>query len=424
MKIHIMTFGCSANQNDSEIMAGLLENAGHDIVKDIKKSEVILINTCIVKGPAESKAKTLIKKMNLRFPDKKLVIAGCMPAAELKLLGEIAPDASFLSPQNIGRIVEIAERKSETVEFVKKGHTPKLNLPRIRKNKIISITQIAEGCTGNCSYCIVKLAKGSLFSYPSDEIVKDIGLAVKERCREIWITSQDNGAYGLDFGSNLVQLLDKILKVKGDFYIRIGMMNPNHIMPMLEEMVKLYKNPKIFKFLHIPVQSGNNEILKKMQRNYEVEDFKRIIRRFRKEMPEITIGTDIICGFPSETEKQFRDSYNLVKEIHPDVLNMSKFWLRPGTKAAEMEDHIDGKKIKERSKKLAGLFHKISLAQNEKWIEWKGKMLVDEAVRDGFAGRNYAYKQIIVKTSRNLFGKEINVKIKGAGLHCLIGEIV
>src|SRR3989338_4726743 len=127
MKTYIITFGCSANQNDSEIMAGLLENAGHDIVKDIKKSEVILINTCIVKGPAESKAKTLIKKMNLRFPDKKLVIAVCMTAAELKLLGEIAPDASFLSPQNIVRIVEIAERKSETVEFFKKGHTPKLN---------------------------------------------------------------------------------------------------------------------------------------------------------------------------------------------------------------------------------------------------------------------------------------------------------
>src|SRR3989338_1257760 len=123
MKTYIITFGCSANQNDSEIMAGLLKNAGHEIVKDIEKSEVILINTCIVKGPAESKAKTLIKNINRRFHDKKLVIAGCMPAAEIKLLREIAPDASFLSPQNIGRIVEIVERKSETAEFVKKAHT-------------------------------------------------------------------------------------------------------------------------------------------------------------------------------------------------------------------------------------------------------------------------------------------------------------
>ena len=424
-KIFIKTFGCSANYNNSEIMAGLLIEAGHKIVSEPKNADLIIINTCTVKLPTENRVKKSIR--NFLKLNKKIIIAGCMPEVQKDLIREIAPNASLVGPHYVKDISEVAEKilADKTVEKIGKRNEVKLNCPELRKNQIIQIVQISEGCDGKCTYCIVKLAKGKLFSYPEEEIVKQIESGIKNNCKEIWLTSQDTAAYGQDIKTNLVSLLKKIIAIEDDFKVRIGMMDPNNLILILNDLITLMKSEKIFKFLHIPVQSGNDDILKAMKRLYTINEFKKIIKKLRKEIPEITISTDIICGFPGETEEQFDDSVNLIKETKPDVLNISRFWPRPGTKAILMKNQVHGRITKKRSQILTKEFNKVCTEKNKKWLNWKGEILVDEIGQKGsFIGRNYCYKPVVIKSKNNLLGKKVNVKISEVTNHTLRGKII
>jgi len=424
-KIFIETFGCSANYNNSEIMAGLLIEAGHKIIKKAENSDLIIVNTCTVKLPTENKVKKSIK--NFLNINKKIIIAGCMPEGQKDSLKAIAPYASLVGVHHTKEIVSAVEKtiKGNLIDLTGKRNETKLNLPELRKNKVIQIVQISEGCNGKCTYCIVRLAKGKLFSYPEDEIIKQVKSAVKSGCKEIWLTSQDTAAYGQDIKTNFVSLLKKIINVKGDFKVRIGMMDPNNLVLILDDLISLMKSDKIFNFLHIPVQSGNDEILKAMNRLYTADELKIIIAKLIKEIPEITISTDMICGFPGETEEQFADSIKLIKEIKPDVLNISRFWPRPGTKAALMENQVHGSIKRERSQLITKEFNKICTDKNKKWLSWEGEILVDEIGQEGsFIGRNYCYKPVVIKSKENLLGKKANVKVIKTTNHTLRGKII
>lgn len=415
---YIENYGCSANKSNAEIMAGLLEKAGCMILTDereAKNADIIIINTCVVKGPTETHAVKRIKELG----SKPLIVAGCMPEAEHGLLKEIAPDAILIGPQHVKDITKAADiilSGKKRKDFIGERHEIKLCLPKHRYNRAIDIVQISEGCDGDCTYCMTRFAKGKLFSYPSDKIISEISSGLKEGCREFWLTSQDCASYE----HSLPDLMQGINSIKGKFFARVGMMNPNKVLPMLDELVEAFRAEKIFKFIHIPVQSGNDEILKKMGRRYKAMDFAEIIRHFREKIPEITISTDIICGFPAETDEQFEDSLKLIGEIQPDVLNISMFWPRPGTAAAKMKQLPPGT-AKERSRKLTEAFNRIALERNRKWIGWEGKVLIDEKGKPGTAtwiGRNHCYKPVIVE-GRYALGESIDVKIKDATTHDL-----
>ncbi|MEK6869659.1 MAG: radical SAM protein, partial [Nanoarchaeota archaeon] len=242
---------------------------------------------------------------------------------------------------------------------------------------------------------------------------------------EIWITSQDNGAYGMEKDERrLPILLNTILnKIPGDYKIRLGMINPRHVMAMIDELIKIYQDERMFKFLHIPIEAGNNEILGKMKRKYTVHDFKDMVDRFRRYVKGITIASDIIVGFPTETELQFQDSLHLVQEVKPDVLNIARFSPRPNTVAARMEGQVPSNIKKERSKALTELFISIALNQNKKWIGWEGKVVIDEYGKNStMVGRNFAYKPVILKGNFN-FGDEVDVKIKDATAYDLRADV-
>ncbi|MBM3292574.1 tRNA (N(6)-L-threonylcarbamoyladenosine(37)-C(2))-methylthiotransferase, partial [Candidatus Bathyarchaeota archaeon] len=281
--------------------------------------------------------------------------------------------------------------------------------PRIRSNKIIHIVPISSGCLGNCSYCIVKFARGKIVSFPKSNIIKDIQNALSEGCKEIWITAEDTAAYNFE-GTTLDKLLKSITDIPMDFKIRVGMMTPNQALKISEGLIEVYKNDKIFKFLHVPVQSGSNEVLMNMNRYYKVEDFKYLISKFRLEISALSVSTDIICGFPGETKEQFNESLELIEWLKPDVLNISKFGLRPRTEAKNMKQ-IPGYEIKNRSVELTKRWKKISSDQNQTWINWEGEILIDEYGRNlTIVGRNFCYKTIVVDTSSKL-GSIINVKV-------------
>ena len=280
----------------------------------------------------------------------------------------------------------------------------------MRKNEIIEIIPISSGCKGNCTYCLTKKARGNLQSYDPNLILKRVRKASAQGVKEIWLTSQDNGAYGLDINTTLPELLKKILEIPGNHKIRLGMANPNFIIKYIDELIPIFKNKKMFKFLHIPIQSGNDEVLRRMNRKYSAKDWIEIVERFRAEIPDITIATDIICGFPGETETQFRDTIYIVEKYEPDVVNRSKFWKRPGTPAATMKQ-TPGSEIKKRSAWLTNSFSWVIFQKNKKWMNWEGKILINEKGKeDSWVGRNFSYRPVIVKGNYKI-GQTIKVKV-------------
>ena len=251
---------------------------------------------------------------------------------------------------------------------------------------------------------ILDLTYGKYFDFAKSELLLSNG------AKEIWLTSQDTACFGYDINTNIVNLLKEILRINREFKIRLGMGNPDFLPDYLDELIEVFKDPRIYKFLHIPIQSGSNNVLKAMKRNYTVESFKKIILEFKKVHPMVTIASDIIVGYPNETNSDFEKTIELLNKIKPDVLNISRFWYRPGTLAMKKKK-LPTLTVKNRGIKITKVFHKLALEVNKKWLKWEGDVLITEkGIKNTWIGRNYAYRPVILKGDFKL-GNLINVKI-------------
>ncbi|MEM3597133.1 MAG: tRNA (N(6)-L-threonylcarbamoyladenosine(37)-C(2))-methylthiotransferase [Candidatus Bathyarchaeia archaeon] len=425
MRVFVKSFGCSLNLADGEVLAGCLAEVGYELVNSPLDADVIIYNTCAVKGPTENRMIEILK----RVPnDKRLVVAGCLPLINFERLSREVRFDGVVGPAFGKEIIEVVRRVlgGEKVVILENAlvSKPCLDLPRKPLNPVVSIIPVNYGCLGSCAYCCVVFARGRLRSYGIDEIVERVKRDLALGFREFWITSQDVACYGRDLGTNLAELLRAICAIEGDFKVRVGMMTPNMAIDILDDLIEAFKDNKIFKFLHLPVQSGDNQVLQRMRRFYSVEDFKKIVEAFRKRITEITIATDIICGFPGETEEAFKRTLQLIEEVKPDIVNVSKFFTRPGTAAASMKnDFVPLNEIKRRSSLAASLARRIAFERNKRWVGWVGEIIVDEAgkVSGSWVGRNFAYKPIVIKSGGiNMLGKTLRVKVVEAfGTHLL-----
>ena len=298
----------------------------------------------------------------------------------------------------------------------------KVGLPKIRLNPAIGIVEIASGCMSECTFCQTKLAKGDLHSYRVGDIVRQVSAELDDGCNEVWLTSTDNGCYGFDINSDLPELVNTVSEIPQKFFIRVGMMNPMYMPRIKDELLKSFESTKVFKFLHVPVQSGSNKILNDMKRGHTAQTFRDVTNTFRGRFEKFTISTDIIVGFPTETENDFEQTLKLLEETKPDIVNLSRYSQRPGTDAAEMKQ-IDVSEVKRRSKIAYELITKISNDNNRKWVNWEGHVIFDEEYDGQVRGRNFAYKPIFVKEKPKI-GQILNVKITNATNHSLIGKIV
>jgi threonylcarbamoyladenosine tRNA methylthiotransferase CDKAL1 len=424
MNIYIETFGCTFNQADSQIMAGLLKENQEKIVSRPEDADVIIINTCYVKHPTEQKAINRIHKVQKQFPDKKLIISGCMVEIDKKKLRKAAPNASWIGPHKVTSTPEIVKSvfNGENVRSTGYGTDCKVCLPKIRSNPFIHMVQICEGCDGDCSYCCTKFARGSLQSYPTELIKREIEEAVADGCVEIQITAQDTAAYGKDTGTSLSNLINEITSIEGDFKIRVGMMHPKSIMDDVDGVIEAFKSEKVYKFLHIPIQSGNDDVLRDMNRGHSVADFKDVVSKFKENIPEMSISTDVIVGYPTEDEDAFKDTLNLVAEIRPDFINISKYGHRPGTRSSLMEE-ISHESMKKRSKSLNDLKTAISYENNLKMLgSTQNVVITGEGSKGGYVGRANSYKQVIVKNA--VVGSFSEAKIIDAKSTYLMGNII
>ena len=418
-RIHVEAYGCSASSADSEMISGLIVNGGHTVAESAAESDLSVIVTCSVKDATANRMIHRIKSLG----SGPLVVAGCLPKAEPKTVERFAPGASMMGPGSIGRTLQVVESALGGVRTVALEDTDlsKVGLPRVRLNPAVGIIEIASGCMSECTFCQTKLAKGGLTSYRVGDIVRQAEADVADGCKEIWLSSTDNGCYGLDIGSDLPELIDAVSAVPRDFMVRVGMMNPMYMPRIRDGLLSSFESGRVYRFLHVPVQSGSNRVLADMRRGHTAETFRDVAKRFRRKFGRFTISTDIIVGFPTETARDFEETVRLLEETRPDIVNLSRYSARPGTPAAEMEQ-VDVAEVKRRSKRIFELSCRISLEHSREWIGWSGSVVFGETAEDGVRGRNYAYKPVFVGEPTDI-GSVHTVEITSATNHSLVGTI-
>ena len=421
VRVYVESYGCSRNKADGEIMEAILLRAGYKLAESPEKADYVVVNTCAVKDPTELKMARRIRE--LLDSGKRVIATGCLVHVNPEA---IDPRVSgILGVKSIDRVAEaisVAERggKLISVEGWRERNIDKLELPRLWKPGVSFVVPISEGCLNACTYCATRFARGVLKSYKPELILKWVREALAKGYREIILSSEDTGCYGFDIGTNLARLLDEITAIEGDFRVRVGMMNPNHAIKILDGLVDAYQSEKVYKFLHLPVQSGDDEILRRMGRNYTVEEFEEIVRVFRRKIPGLNLNTDIIVGFPGESDEAFQNTVELVKRIRPDKVNVSRYSRRPGTIAAKWRQ-LPGWLVKERSRLLHRLRLQIAYGINKTYIGKTVEVLVHgPGKKGGVEGRTFNYKEIILDSGKS--GEIRKVRVTWAGSTYLRGK--
>jgi len=399
MRVYIETYGCTANEADSAgIRDAIIANDG-TITGDPGEADFIVINTCAVTGHTAS---SMLKAIR-RYPGKHVIVAGCMAAAEPGLLsGFTCMDA----PGPLPVIQALGLKATAHLPFSMQGRT--------------AIIKIAEGCSGQCSYCIVRLARGGLRSSPIERVTGTVRRAIEAGAAEIYLTAQDTGAYGKDLGVRLPGLIRSIAGIPGRFKVRIGMMNPFSIQDMIPEMIDVLNLPAVYRFAHIPVQSGSDRILGLMRRPYTEQEYTGIVERLREGVPGITFSTDYIVGFPTETDLDFRLTLEDLQKNRQLKVNITRFSPRPGTEAALMPDTLSRVK-KERSRVLTALHHQIISTYMKESIGSRKTVLVTEKGRPGTViARDASYNMVVLPEDLPI-GMTVEVEVSDARTTYMIG---
>ncbi len=414
-KVYVEGYGCVLNTADTEIIKNSLRECGFIVVDNLKEANIVIINTCVVRLETENR---MIYRINeIKNLGKEVVVAGCLPKAlknKVKGFLHIYPREAHKAGEILKYYLKYKKREKYIEEEINKTLYKKLDYI---KPSLITPLPICEGCIGNCSYCIVKIARGNLISYPREKIVKKAEELIKSGVKCLFITAQDTACYGLDIGDNLVNLLNDLTQIEGEFIMRVGMMHAKNVQPILDELIEVYQNEKVGKFLHLPIQSGDDEILKKMKRGYTVDEFKEIVNEFKRKVKNLCFTTDVIVGFPGETEEQFQNTLEVLKELKPDYIHGAKYSQRRGTEAAKMKQ-VDTKIRKRRSEILDKLRRELSYLNNKKYIGKTLKTLVLEN------GKGYTENFKVVKFEGGEIGEFVKVKITDAKTFGLKGEII
>jgi len=434
MKIYLESFGCSASLASAEVMRAAIKNLGHELLDppSADLAEVYICNSCTVKYTTEQKILHKIRSMGEK--NKEVIVSGCMPEVQLEDILHANPQAHILGVNAVLRLGDILssieQRKTygltggERLEIQTIEPAGFLNVPRERSNSNIHICQISQGCNFACSYCIVKHARGKLRSFPPEEIVEDIRFAVADGCREIWLTSQDDSQYGMDTGLKLPELLCLISEVPGDFKVRVGMMNPFSVLPILDDLVDAFDSNKIFKLLHLPIQSASHSVLKEMNRLHKMDALDMIITKFRSRFDDISLFTDIIVGFCGETEEDFKETVEWIKKYRPEKVNISRYSPRPHTKAFSFRN-LDSRLSVQRSHELHRVCEKIKLESKREMIGWNGRAFVSQYTELGdVLTRTDSYRPVVISGSNLSPGQYVNVEIVAAKPGYFLGKLI
>jgi threonylcarbamoyladenosine tRNA methylthiotransferase CDKAL1 len=423
-RIWVKTFGCAHNQSDGEYMAGQLQAYGYSLVEDAAAADLWLLNTCTVKSPSQSAMDTLLAAG--KAAGKALLVAGCVPQGDRDAAA--LAGLSLLGVAQIDRVVEAASEtlKGNTVRLLGKKALPALDLPKVRRNAHVEIVPLSTGCLGSCSYCKTVHARGKLGSYAPSALSARVAAAVASGVTEIWLSSEDTGAYGLDIGTNLSGLLATLLPLlppDGRTMLRLGMTNPPFILSQLDAVADALNHPCVYACIHLPVQSGSDAVLAAMRREYTVAEFCTVVDTLRARVPGLGVHTDVICGFPGESDADFAATLALVERYRFPVVNISQFYARPGTPAARMAK-LPSQVVKARSRALTALHE--SYAPHAALLGATLRAWFTETAADGthLAGRSNTGVQVLARPQPGLMGGSAEVRVLATSRWSVTGEVL
>ena len=422
-RVWVEAYGCSASQADSEAISGVLEAGGHTLAASHDEADAGIIVTCSVKDATASRMVHRMKSLS----SKPLVVAGCLPKAELRTVERFAgPRAGVIGPRTVERAADAVDAALAGGRLVALGDTdgPRAAVPRVRLNPVVGIVEIAAGCMSECSFCQTKLAKGGLRSHRVGDVVRQVREDVGAGCREVWLTSTDNGCYGLDIGSDLPELVGAVSSVPGRFRVRVGMTNPMYMPRILGGLLDACASEKVYRFMHLPVQSGSAAVLSAMRRANTAAAFAGAAAAFRKRFGRFTVATDVIVGFPGETDGDFEETMGLLRESRPEIVNVSRYSARPGTDAAGMEQ-VDVGTVRRRSRAASELAASISREANAERVGAVCEALFVERTDDGgLKGRDDRYRPVYVGAGSGAEPGQVRaVRVTGSTDHGLSGEL-
>jgi MiaB-like tRNA modifying enzyme len=415
VRVYVETYGCAQNQGEGASIARELFARGLGVVGTPASADVAVLVTCGVIGATE--ARMVRRWESLAAVTPRLVVTGCLvPLGADRFRGEARSRTTFVPIREQSRLAEIlsAEAPSPSLEHPS-GAPP---IPSMAEEIVI-----AQGCTSGCSYCFSRLARGSLESVPVEAVVERAQEALGRGVREVRLTGLDTAAWGRDLSGRptLPELVRAVARLEGPFRVRVGMLSPQSLEPILEEHVGALGEPRVFRFLHLPVQSGSDRILSAMHRGHTVEQFRRQVEAARRRLPDLHLATDLIVGYPGETEDDHRASEALLGAVGPETVNVTRFSPRPGTPAARLAP-LPPRVAKERSRSLTGLRQRIARERLERWIGREEPALVLEYGPRGTAVARLENYLPVVLGQRPALGATVDVRIDGARSTYLVGR--
>ena len=436
-KATVITYGCQMNVNESAKMKQILQALGYDIIDDIDSSDLVFLNTCTVREGAALKVYGKLGELKrLKEAKKGKMIIGVTGCLAQEVRDEFIKKTPYvdlvLGNQNIGRIPDIIERieKGEETHIVMvddEDELPKRVDADFGDDIVASISK-TYGCNNYCTFCIVPYVRGMERSVPLHEILQDVEKYTKKGYREILFLGQNVNSYGSDLADekdNFARLLRESSKVEGDFWIKYVSPHPKDFTD--EVIDAIADNSKIARMLHLPLQSGSTKILEAMNRGYTKEDFITLAKKIKERIPDIGLTTDIIVGFPGETEEDFQDTMDVVNEVGFENAFMFMYSPRSNTPAATMEEQVDEQTKRERLQQLMRLQNEKAKKESQKYMNKTVKVLVEGPSRknpDMLTGRTSTHKIVLFKSKReDLKGKFVNTKIYQAKTWTLYGEM-
>ncbi len=430
-RYYIETYGCALAQYESLLMEETLRRAGYSAEATPENADVIIVNTCAVRLDTEQRIAERLHYLRQHYPGRKFVVAGCLAKARPGLIRRVVPEASLLAPQAAHKIVEAAGSDRPVVLLNVERST--IHYPRAPLAGRIATIMIQEGCRNKCSYCITKLSRGEPRSFPPRIIVEQTLNAVRKGAVEIRLTGTDTAAYGLDLPGKptLADLVSMILeKVEGDYRIRIGMMTPEEAIRIKDHLLDVYRDERVYKFFHIPVQSGSDRVLTLMGRKYTIDEFRGLHSSIKAIYPQSLFATDIIVGHPGETEEDFEETVQLVRDLRFERVHLAQYSIRPHTRAASMPQVPDPVK-KKRSTILSKLVEKIGREIYGSYIGKRVRVLItgESFRKNAVIGRMDNYFPVVIGNysenwKRGLGNKWVEVLIIDASFFDLRGKIV
>ena len=423
MKVYIDSYGCTFNKADGQIMAGVLLENEIDIVDSIEEADVVIVNTCYVKLPTENKVVYRIQKLQKDFPDKKIIVSGCMVEIDPEKLDKIGPKCSWIGPHQLSKSADVVNGAycGEIIRETGFSKESKVCVPKVADDGLIHIIQICEGCLGACAFCCTRFARGPLNSYPIEDIVREAKEAIENGACEIQLTAQDTAAFGRDSGEKLHDLIKEVANLDGKFRVRVGMMHPKNILNDVDEIIEAIKHPKVYNFIHLPIQSGSDKVLSEMRRGHTVNQYMDIVSKFKNEIPDLTLATDVIVGYPTETDEDFDMTVKLLENVRPSLIHLSKYQHRKGAISSSLEE-IPRDVMKKRSKFLSEIKSKITEDENRELVgSCQNVLVVEKGSKGGFIAKTDSYIPVIVDNVE--LGTFVRVKITEATATYLKSEL-